>query len=142
MKILLSILGLSYAVCPYDLFPDFFVGMGWIDDLIVLGLLWWYIYVYRKRRYGYEGHNPERDQFSQGTGTRGTPAKDVSGPEDPYSVLGLRKDASSKEVKEAYLRLANKYHPDKVLHLGEEFKELAEIRFKEIQGAYQELRSK
>lgn len=142
MKVLLSLLGLSYAVCPYDLFPDFFVGMGWIDDLIVLGLLWWYLYVYRKRRYGYEGHNPEKDQFSQGAGPRGAGAKDASEPKDPYSVLGLRKDASSKEVKEAYLRLAHQYHPDKVLHLGEEFKELAEIRFKEIQGAYQELKSK
>ncbi len=142
MKILLALLGLSYAVSPYDLFPDFFVGVGWIDDLIVLGLLWWYIYVYRKRRYGYEGHNPERDQFSQGAGTRGTAAKDASEPKDPYSVLGLQKGASSKEVKEAYLRLAHQYHPDKVLHLGEEFKNLAEIRFKEIQGAYQELKSK
>ena len=33
MKILLSLLGLSYALSPYDLFPDFFVGVGWIDDL-------------------------------------------------------------------------------------------------------------
>jgi DnaJ like chaperone protein len=32
------------------------------------------------------------------------------------------------------------YHPDKVIHLGEEFRELAENRFKEIQKAYQELR--
>jgi len=142
MKILLSLLGLSYALCPYDLLPDFFVGLGWIDDLIVLGLLWWYLYVYRKRRYGYEGHNPEWDQFSQGADTGGTAANVASEPKDPYSVLGLRKDASSKEVKEAYLRLANQYHPDKVLYLGKEFKDLAEIRFKEIQGAYQELKTK
>ena len=142
MKVLLSLIALAYAVSPYDLFPDFFVGVGWIDDLIVLGLLWWYIYVYRKRRYGYQTHNPGRDQFSQGTGTRGTSADDSSEPKDSYTVLGLRKGASSKEIKHAYLRLANKYHPDKVLHLGEEFKNLAEIRFKEIQGAYQELKSK
>ena len=142
MKILLSLLGLSYVVCPYDLFPDFFVGVGWIDDLIVLGLLWWYLYVYRKRRYGYEGHNPERAQFSQGAGSSGTAVNDTSEQKDPYSVLGLQKGASSKEIKHAYLRLANQYHPDKVLHLGEEFKNLAEIRFKEIQSAYQELKSK
>ena len=142
MKVLLPLLALAYAVSPYDLFPDFFVGVGWIDDLIVLGLLWWYLYVYRKRRYGYEGHNPERDQFSQGTGSRGTATNDAFESKDPYSVLGLQKGASSKEVKEAYLRLAHQYHPDKVLHLGEEFKNLAEIRFKEIQGAYQELKPK
>jgi len=142
MKVLLSLLALAYVVSPYDLFPDFFVGVGWIDDLIVLGLLWWYIYVYRKRRYGYEGHNPGRNQSSQGTGSRGTAANDAFEPKDPYSVLGLQKGASSKEVKEAYLRLAHQYHPDKVLHLGEEFKDLAETRFKEIQSAYQELKPK
>ena len=41
--------------------------------------------------------------------------------------------------KKVYRQLANKYHPDKVQHLGEEFKELAENRFKEIQTAYREL---
>jgi len=35
--------------------------------------------------------------------------------------------------------LANKYHPDKVDHLGEEFKKLAEKKFKDIQEAYQKL---
>lgn len=49
MKFLLSLLGLSYLISPYDFFPDMFVGVGWIDDLIILGLLWWYLYVYRKR---------------------------------------------------------------------------------------------
>ena len=142
MKVLLTLLALAYVVSPYDLFPDFFVGVGWIDDLIVLGLLWWYIYVYRRRRYGYESHSSGGDQFSQGTGSRGTAANDTFEAKDPYSVLGLQKGASSREVKEAYLRLAHQYHPDKVLHLGEEFKDLAEIRFKEIQGAYQELKTK
>ena len=44
-----------------------------------------------------------------------------------------------EEIKNAYKQLANKYHPDKVLHLGEEFKKMAEERFKEIQEAYREL---
>ncbi|HUT69368.1 MAG TPA: DnaJ domain-containing protein [Desulfatiglandales bacterium] len=42
-------------------------------------------------------------------------------------------------MKNAYRKLANKYHPDKVDHLGDEFRVLAEQRFKEIQEAYQEL---
>ena len=142
MKVLFSLLALAYAVSPYDLFPDFFVGVGWIDDLIVLGLLWWYLYVYKKKRGGSAGHNPGRAQFSQGKDTRGRASNDAFEPKDSYSVLGLQKGASSKEIKQAYLRLANKYHPDKVMHLGEEFKNLAESRFKEIQGAYQELKLK
>ncbi|MFO7599013.1 MAG: DnaJ domain-containing protein [Candidatus Desulfacyla sp.] len=142
MKWLLSILGLSYLISPYDLFPDFFVGVGWIDDLILLGLLWWYLYVYRKRRYGYEGPGPRREPYAEDAGREKTPPHEGAEPKDPYTVLGVRKGASSKEIKEAYRHLAGRYHPDKVLHLGHEFKELAEIRFKEIQAAYHELRPK
>ena len=38
--------------------------------------------------------------------------------------------------------MANKYHPDKVVHLGKEFEEIAEKRFKEIQKAYAMLKEK
>ena len=142
MKILLSLIGLLYLISPYDLFPDLFVGVGWIDDLIVLGLIWWYLYVYRKRRYSYEGHNPESGPYSRERGQEQTVENEASAPKDPYSVLGVRKGASSGEIKAAYRRLANQYHPDKVLHLGDEFRNLAEIGFKEIQAAYQELKTK
>jgi len=146
MKILLSLLGFSYLISPYDCFPDFFVGIGWIDDLIVLGLLWWYLYVYRKRRYGYQRAASGKQsgpsaQDSEG-GASFENAGTGAGPKDPYTVLGIQHGASSKEVREAYRQLANKYHPDKVLHLGDEFRELAETRFKEIQAAYQELKVK
>ena len=33
--------------------------------------------------------------------------------DDPYKVLGLSPDASDEEVKQAYRRLARKYHPDR-----------------------------
>jgi len=61
---------------------------------------------------------------------------------DPYDILGVSKQASASEIKNAYRKLANKYHPDKVDHLGDEFKSLAEKRFKEIQEAYQKLTAK
>lgn len=142
MKWILSLLGLAYLISPYDLFPDLFVGVGWIDDLIILGLLGWYLFVYRRRQYGYEspGHDTGAHPGDEQGEKAGRQAADL--PKDPYTVLGVARDASAQEVREAYLRLANQYHPDKVTHLGPEFRKLAEIRFKEIQAAYQELRSK
>jgi len=51
--------------------------------------------------------------------------------QDYYETLGIDRSASDKEVKQAYRRLAMKYHPDR----NENSKE-AESRFKEIQEAY------
>jgi len=56
LKYLLYLLAILYALSPYDFIPDFLIGAGWIDDLIVLGLLWWYHFIYRKRRYNYQQH--------------------------------------------------------------------------------------
>ena len=61
---------------------------------------------------------------------------------DPYKILEIEKGASQEDIKRAYRQLAGKYHPDKVEHLGDEFKVLAEKRFKEVQQAYQELKLK
>ena len=58
----------------------------------------------------------------------------------PYEVLDVPRGASQEEIKAAFKKLADKYHPDKVEHLGEEFKALAEERFKEIQEAYGKLK--
>lgn len=51
--------------------------------------------------------------------------------QDYYSVLGMRCDASGKEIKQAYRRLARQYHPD--VNPGDA---AAEQKFKEISEAY------
>ena len=61
---------------------------------------------------------------------------------DPYTILEVDRNATAEEIKKAYRRLVNKYHPDKVVHLGEEFKKLAEKHFKEVQEAYQKIKDR
>ncbi|MBS4023598.1 MAG: J domain-containing protein [Dethiobacter sp.] len=56
--------------------------------------------------------------------------------QDYYEVLGLKRDATQKEIKSAYRRLARKHHPD--LHPGSE-KTAAEEKFKRINEAYEVL---
>jgi len=53
-----------------------------------------------------------------------------------YQVLEIDKSASNDEVKKAYRKMAMKYHPDKVSHLGEEFKIIAEDKFRKVKDAY------
>ncbi|KAH3671681.1 hypothetical protein OGAPHI_000386 [Ogataea philodendri] len=53
-----------------------------------------------------------------------------------YDVLGVDSSASSGEIRRAYRKLALQFHPDKV---AEDERETAEIKFKEISGAYEVL---
>jgi len=51
-----------------------------------------------------------------------------------YDTLGIKKGASDKEIKQAYRRLARKYHPD--VNPGDN---TAEAKFKEINAAFEVL---
>lgn len=63
-------------------------------------------------------------------------ASEASLEEQYYAVLGLEKGASFNEIKKVYRTLSMQYHPDKVGHLGDEFKGIAEEKMKEINVAY------
>jgi len=55
-----------------------------------------------------------------------------SAKKDYYDILGIEKNASESEIKKAYYKLAQKWHPDK----NPDNKEKAEAKFKEISEAY------
>ena len=57
-----------------------------------------------------------------------------------YKILEIEKSANDDEVKKAYRKMAIKYHPDKVSHLGEDFQHMAKEKFQSVQRAYENIK--
>ena len=63
--------------------------------------------------------------------------KDTKG---AYKILGANKGCTNEEIKSIYRKMATKYHPDKVSHLGDDFAKFAEEKFKSVNDAYQQIK--
>ena len=57
-----------------------------------------------------------------------------------YKILEIERSASNEELKKAYRRMAMKYHPDKVSHLGDDFKKSADEKFRKVNEAYEKIK--
>ena len=57
-----------------------------------------------------------------------------------YKILEIEPSASNDELKKAYRRMAMKYHPDKVSHLGDDFRKSADEKFKKVNEAYEKIK--
>jgi DnaJ like chaperone protein len=57
-----------------------------------------------------------------------------------YKILEIEPSATTEEVKRAYRKMAKKYHPDKVSHLGEDFRKTADEKFKKVNEAYEKIK--
>ncbi|MGL4475148.1 MAG: cold adaptation protein ActJcold adaptation protein ActJ [Shewanella sp.] len=53
-----------------------------------------------------------------------------------FSVLGIKPSAKDDDIKKAYKRLSNKYHPDKLISASEDEKQLAVAALHRVQKAY------
>ena len=58
----------------------------------------------------------------------------------PYETLQVSPNASIDDIRAAYRRMVQLYHPDKVSELGPELREVAERHMKEINAAYEALK--
>ena len=63
--------------------------------------------------------------------------KDV---ESDYKILEISPESTDEDVKKAFRKMAVKYHPDKVGHLGSEVKSMAEEKFKMVNEAYNNIK--
>jgi hypothetical protein len=127
------LIGLLYLASPIDAIPDTLVGLGWADDLVLLLLAYWFI-----KRVLPGGYGQTRSHTSGRPHQGGAEAAEEA-EKDPYQILGVSRNASQQEIKRAFRKQAQRYHPDRVSHLGEEFQQLAKEKFQEIQKAYEML---
>jgi DnaJ like chaperone protein len=57
-----------------------------------------------------------------------------------FKILEIERSASDEDVKKAYRKMAMKYHPDKVIQLGEDYNKSAEEKFRKVNEAYEKIK--
>lgn len=57
-----------------------------------------------------------------------------------YQTLEIESSATVEEIKKAYRKMALKFHPDRVIHLGEDVQKSATERFRKVSDAYEKLK--
>lgn len=60
--------------------------------------------------------------------------------ESDYKILESHPSATDDEIKKAYKKMAIKFHPDKVSHLGEIYLKDANEKFQKVQQAYENVK--
>ncbi len=93
-------------------------------------------------------HASEQRTIELLAGYMGISAKDIESikfmfvpqADSAYKILEIDRNVTDEEVKKAYRRMANKYHPDKVSHLGEDFQNAANDKFQKVNEAYETIK--
>ncbi|MGY3266042.1 J domain-containing protein [Lysobacter sp. HA35] len=61
--------------------------------------------------------------------------------DDPYRILNVADDASDADIDQAYRRMMSQYHPDKFATAAPELRRRAEIKARDINGAYDRIQA-
>lgn len=97
--------------------------------IIVLSIIWRLIKVFLK----------SHRAASSSTGNSSSTGQQAA-VENPYKVLEVSERATNSEIKEAYRKKLQEYHPDKVNHMGPELKSLAGKKTSEIIEAFNSIK--
>ncbi|GER58775.1 TerB family tellurite resistance protein [Patiriisocius marinus] len=60
-------------------------------------------------------------------------------PDSAYRILEIDRTATDAEIKKAYRTMVKKYHPDKLVDMDEAYRQGAEVKFRSVQEAYEQL---
>ena len=88
-----------------------------------------------------EMHMGSRQQYQGG---RAAPSSASMSDTDAYAILGVDRGSSDKEVRNAYRRLMNQHHPDKLVAKGmpEEMIKIATEKTHKIRAAYDQIKER
>jgi hypothetical protein len=86
-------------------------------------------------------HAREPEPARQASEPREPTTLEDAAPLDAYAVLGIQPGASLDQARQAWKALIVQYHPDKVAHLGPEFRELAEKKTRELMQAWEQVQA-
>ncbi|HYD57502.1 MAG TPA: TerB family tellurite resistance protein, partial [Burkholderiales bacterium] len=88
--------------------------------------------------FGWARAGAEQQQQQHTRGPRPAASVSIS---QALATLGLDRGASADDIKQTWRRLSKENHPDRVTHLGEEFRRVAEARMRSINAAYDTLKN-
>lgn len=60
-------------------------------------------------------------------------------PDSAYKILEIERTSTESEIKKAYRTMVKKYHPDKLQHMDEVYRNGAEEKFRKVREAYEQL---
>lgn len=88
----------------------------------------------------YGGGYYEQQQYGGSSSSSSSSYSTRTATDNDYRILEVSPDASDEEVKKAYRAAAKKHHPDKVSHLGEDVRKAAEVKFAQVNEAYERIK--